>query len=336
METRKLQQVGGGTYTVSIPKEWAERYRFEAGSNVHLYAHDDGSIVLRSSRKDGGELTSTRVAVDGEGTRPVERALKATYMTGFKTVILEASGAFTPDQRRTARTVTQALVGTEVVEETDDRIEVSDLLSPADVSIRQSLVQLQFVALSMHRDATEPLGNNNHVEPESFQRRDDEADRLFAMIARHFNRSLTSLAEVDHLALTRSELFDYYLTARWLERVADHAVRIVAATTRTETPALPDIADELGSYADTSRNIVKEATGAVLGDESSASPHDTLDRRDETVRHIATLDQVLFERAPADAYAVTQVLDSLIRTAECGGNIAEVAVQAAQRPGHQL
>lgn len=333
METRKLQQVGGGTYTVSIPKEWAERHRFEAGSDVHLYAHDDGSIVLRSARKDGGALTSTRATVDGTGTRLVERALKATYAIGFETVVLEAPDGFTTDQRRTARSVTQALVGTEVVDETDDRIEVRDLLSPADVSIRQSLVQLQFVALSMHRDATEPLTGADHVETESIRRRDDEADRLFGMIARHFNRSLASLAEVDHLALTRPALFDYYLTARQLERVADHAVRIVAATNRTETPAPSEIADELASLADASRGVVEEATGAVLGDESSASPHDVLDRRDETVRRIAALDQVLFERAPADAYAITRVLDSLTRTAECGGNVAEVAVQAAQRPG---
>ena len=49
--------------------------------------------------------------------------------------------------------------------------------------------------------------------------RDDEADRVFRLITRHFNRSLLELAETDRLSVTRLQLFEYYVTARQLERL---------------------------------------------------------------------------------------------------------------------
>jgi len=46
METRKLQEVGGGTFTVSIPRAWAENNGFEVGMELQLYTHRDGSILV--------------------------------------------------------------------------------------------------------------------------------------------------------------------------------------------------------------------------------------------------------------------------------------------------
>ncbi|USZ69282.1 phosphate uptake regulator PhoU [Halorussus salilacus] len=334
MQTRKLQKVGGSTYTVSIPKRWAENHGLEAGCDVHLYTHADGSLVVRGSRTDGGDLDATRVEIDGPGVNAVERVLKATYAVGFDEVTLAATRAFTDDQRRTARALARTLIGTEIAEEDDARIVVRNLLDPADVSVRQSVSQLTFVALSMHRTATDAaLGEGTGAD--SVAGRDDEADRLFEMLARHFSRSLTDFAEVDHLGVDRPELFDHYLTARQLERVADHAVRIarIAAASDGEVGAgidreLVDRARESGAAA---RRVVEDAVEVVTGDARTETAHGVLDRRDEVVAELEAIERDAFERGTADAYHLTRVLDGLVRTAEYGGNVAEVAVESALR-----
>ena len=61
METRKLQKIGGSTYSVSLPKEWATEHHLEAGMPIHLYPHTDGSLVLRSAAQDGGPLSAATV-----------------------------------------------------------------------------------------------------------------------------------------------------------------------------------------------------------------------------------------------------------------------------------
>ena len=328
METRKLQKIGGSTYSVSLPKEWATEHHLEAGMPIHLYPHTDGSLVVRSARQDGGPLGRTELRLPRSDAVAVERGLRAGYAVGYDTIVLRppADATFAAEQRRAARRLVQTLVGMSVVEETPDRVVVENLLDASEVSIRQSLIQLQFTALSMHRTAVDALSNPTE-DPDRLAGRDDEVDRLFDMIVRHFNRSLTDFAEIDHLDVQRSELFDYYLVARQLERVADHAVRIGRFADRADGAVVEDVS----SLADDAREVVETATGAVL-EASAERAHAALDRREAVVDGVVATDRTLYERSPPGAYALSRVLASLRRTAACGGNVATVALRASARP----
>jgi phosphate uptake regulator len=342
METRKLQKVGGSTYSVSLPKEWATDHHLEAGMPIHLYPHTDGSLVVRSAAQDGEPLGATTITLPSADADTVERLLRAAYVVGYDAVTLVAPEGeeLTADERRTARRLVRTMVGLSVVEETPDRIVVENLLDAAEVSIRQSVIQLQFTALSMHRAAVERVacdvddGVAQHAPDEAaanpLDERDDEADRLFEMLTRHANRSLVDFEEVDALDVRRSELFDALLVARQLERVADHAVRIGSLADRMDVVDDGPLA-ELRPLADAARGIVETATTAAL-DGSAELAHEALDRRDRVVDDALALDRALFEHAPPDAYALSRVLASLTRTAECGGNVARVALRASVRP----
>jgi phosphate uptake regulator len=329
METRKLQKIGGSTYSVSLPKEWATEHHLEAGMPIHLYPHTDGSLVVRSVDPDGGPLSSTEMHLPDADPATLRRALRAAYAVGYDTISLVSPTPFAAGERRTARRLVDTMVGMSVVEETDTRVTVESLLDAGEVSIQQSVVQLQFTALSMHRHAVEALRTPD--DGDRLDGRDDGADRLFGMLTRHLNRSLTDFGEIDHLDVRRSELFDYYLTARQLERVADHAVDIAAVADRIDG-AVPDaVLEDVVSLADRTRDVVESGTSAVL--ESSADrAYPVLDRRDAVVDDVHALDRALFERSPPEAYALSRVLTSLSRTAACGGNTARVALRTSLRP----
>jgi phosphate uptake regulator len=334
METRKLQKVGGSTYSVSIPKEWATDHRLEAGMPIHLYPHTDGSLVVRSAAQDGEPLSATTVTLSAADADAVARTLRAAYAVGYDTITLVAPEGteLTTDERRAARRLVGTMVGLSVVEETSERITVENLLDPAEVSIRQSVIQLQFTALSMHRAAVDRVtrcGTDDAAVTDPLAERDDEADRLYGMLTRHANRSLVDFEEVDALGVRRSELFDAVLVARQLERVADHAVRIGSLADRTAVDDGP--LAELVPLADAAREVVETATAAVL-DPSAEGAHEALDRWNRVVDDARALDRVLFERAPPGAYACSRVLSSVVRTADCGGNIARVALRASLRP----
>ncbi|AXG09450.1 phosphate signaling complex PhoU family protein [Haloplanus rubicundus] len=343
METRKLQKVGGSTYSVSLPKEWATDHHLEAGMPIHLYPHTDGSLVVRSAAQDGEPLGATTITLPSADTDAVERTLRAAYVVGYDAVTLVApEGAeLTADERRAARRLVRSMVGLSVVEEMPDRITVENLLDAAEVSIRQSVIQLQFTALSMQRTAVERVTCDadggvaqrtpDETAADPLDERDDEADRLFEMLTRHANRSLVDFEEVDALDVRRSELFDALVVARQLERVADHAVRIGSLADRMDAAVDDGPLAELRPLADAARGVVETATTAAL-DGSAERAHEALDRRDRVVDDVRALDQALFERAPPDAYALSRVLASLARTAECGGNVARVALRASVRP----
>lgn len=320
MDTRKIQSVGGGTYTVSLPKEWAESVGIAAGSVVELHTHIDDLLVIQPRECETDAVTTIEIPITDDDPTHVERLLRAAYAAGLREVVL--TGALTDSQRRTVERVTRTLTGVTVASETDDRVVVQSMLDAGEVSIQQSVRQLQFVALSLHREATAALtGTSGIDDPEE---RDDQADRLYALVDRYFWRGLSRLDEVDALDLTRPELFTLWSTARELERVADHAERI--ARLATAATAAESTADELQRLAADVRAVVEEAVGVALGDTGIEAARTALAARERVREDVPALERRLFEASDTD-YRLARILDSLTRTAEHGGNIAELGLQ---------
>jgi phosphate uptake regulator len=336
METRKLQKIGGSTYSVSLPKEWATEHRLEAGMPIHLYPHTDGSLVVRSTARDGGPLSATTVTLPAADADAAERVLRAAYAVGYDTVTLVAPDdeELAAAERRAVRRLVRSMIGLSVVEETTDRLTVENLLDASEVSIRQSVVQIQYTALSMHRTAVERLERRataDAPETDPLDERDDEVDRLFEMLTRHFNRSLADLGEIDDLDVHRPELFDYYLVAHQLERVADHAVRIGALADRIDQSVDADLLAEVVALAAAARDVVETAMAAVL-DPSAERAHEALDRWSRVIDDARALDRVLFEESSPGACACSRVLSRVVRAADCGGTAARVALRRSLRP----
>jgi phosphate uptake regulator len=330
METRKVQKVGGGTYTVSLPVEWAQEHGLEAGETAYLYTHRDGSLVVRWTEKEDSDLATTQVALADSDPATTRRILRAAYTAGFRRITLQTQDGVTAEQRRAIDSCTHRLTGFEIAEETDRHMTIHGLLDASDVSIRQSTLQLQYTTQSMLEDAI-AFATGHTTESEHLTTRDDEADRIFLLVRRHFNRALQELAELDHLELTRPELYAYAVTARQLERIADHAVKITHCVVRTDQQLSGELSTDVTAFGADARQVIEDAATAVIDGESTELAHTALDQRDDVVQNARALDRQLLDTTPEQAYVGTNVLDSIIRTAEYGGNIAELALQTSLR-----
>ncbi|QLG60411.1 phosphate signaling complex PhoU family protein [Halorarum salinum] len=328
METRKVQTVGSGTFTVSLPKEWATAQDVAAGTVVNVDTTIDGVLRIEARDPPAGALERATVGIgDAEPTR-LERTVRAAYAAGVEELRLVADGEVTDGQRRVLRGVTRSLVGVTVEEGVDGRATVRTLLDADEVSIVQSLRQLRLVALAMHREATGALidGTAAGGVPD----RDDDADRLFGLIDRHFGRGLSKLDECDALGLTRPELFELWLAARELERVADRAERVAGAAEDVAGAVPDDAVPDVRLLARTARGIVADGVDAVTGDAPPAAARRALDARDRVRARAAALDRRLFEDPDAE-YGLARAVEHLRRTAEHGGDVAELALRAAIR-----
>ncbi|GAB3706515.1 AbrB/MazE/SpoVT family DNA-binding domain-containing protein [Halorubrum pallidum] len=333
METRKLQEVGGGTFTVSIPKGWATNHGFEVGMELHLYTHRDGSILIRSTDADLSCLDDATVDVDGGGTDAVKRAVRTAHAIGFETITLRRVGTFSDAERKAARSTVRDLIGTNILSESDAEITIRHLLDTSSVSVRQSIVQLQYVVVSLLRDATEAFVDAANARP-SIRDRADEARRSAEMVSRHFSRSLVSHAELDALDVSRPDLFTYYAIACHLETVSDQAVRIARTGEKVSEPPADTAATDVCSVADDVACAVDDAVTAVL-ESDTENVHQARDRCDDAIDGIATVENRLYDGSmsgeiPA-AVALSTTLCHLRRTAECGLSIADVAARSAIR-----
>jgi phosphate uptake regulator len=331
METRKVQLTGGSTYTISLPKRWANEHHIEAGRQLYLHPNGDASLIVRVAPPEENETTTAHVAVDSYTEDNLRRTVQALYTVGLDEFTLTASDEFSTAKRRVSTRAATNLVGLEVLEETERRIVFRNLLNTDGESIRQSVLQLEYVTIWMHRNAVMALTDGDADRAERVIERDDEADRLFGLVNRRFQRALISMQEVEQLGFDRPTLFDYYTTARQLERVADHAEKIATISLRLEDPSAVDDIDELVSLANQSREIVVDAASVLLGSGTVEQAYTAFTARDELLKAIDSIDRTLHDNLASDAYLFGLVLDSVRRTAGYGGNIAEAMIQASIR-----
>ncbi|MFC7187668.1 phosphate uptake regulator PhoU [Halorubrum yunnanense] len=332
METRKLQEVGGGTFTVSIPKGWATNHDLEVGMELQLYTHRDGSVLIRSSNADVNCLDEATVDFDGGGTEAVKRAVRTAHAVGFETITLRRVGTFSDAERKAVRSAVRGLVGTNILSESDAEITIRHLLDTSSVSVCQSIVQLQYVVVSLLRDATAAFVDaaDTHAR---IRDRADEARRSAETVTRHFSRSLVSHAELDALGVSRPELFAYYAIARRLETVADQAVQIASTGEKLPEPPADEVATNVCSVADDVAGTVDDTVTAVL-DKDMTKAQRARSQCDDAVEGIETVERRLYDESVGSvptAVALSNVLSHLQRAADCGRSMADTAARTAIR-----
>jgi phosphate uptake regulator len=332
METRKVQVTGGSTYTVSLPKDWATTNDVSAGSIVEFHSEEDLLLLSPKQEQDRVEGTLDVTGLDTE--HQLTRAVMTMYVSGFDVIRLEAS-RITATQRRVIRDATQGLVGLEVIEETSDRVVLQDLLDSSELSVHNAITRMRLVSLTMLEDAIEALISDDDELAHDVKERDDDVDRLWYMVSRVFRTVLRNPTAATEIGFPRDTCFDFQSSARQLERIADHATKI--ADLALEVEEIPEsAADPLRDLLDQARQVPETAMDALLADNSEDATELANDARaqiqdvDSRVREV---DKTIREFDPQHAQVLGLVVDSLSRTADYGGNIAESALQkAAPRP----
>lgn len=332
MDTRKVQVTGGSTFTVSIPKDWATDNGIEAGAEVAFYP--DGESLLLSPRGTDGIVEGTLDISDLHG-RDLTRAVVTMYVSGFDVIRLE-TGQVTAEQRRSVRDATQGLVGLEVVEETSEHVVLQDLLDSGQLSVHNAVTRMRLIATTMLGDAIRALIEDDDDLAADVIERDDDVDRLWFMVSRVFRSTLRNPGAAAEIGLGREACFDYHSSARQLERIADHSAKIATiALDLGEIPA--DVAEALEELHEDAVAVVEQAMDAFLEDESDRATRLANQAREDVEaidEHTRGADEEIRNLDDAhQAQFLGLVIDSLSRTADYGGNIAETALQkAAPRP----
>lgn len=332
METRKVQLSGGTTYTISLPKAWAKEHGIESGTLLALHPKGDGSLLVEpgADRESPDWMASIDVSTDTDDA--IRRRIRAAHAVGIDGLTLVDSTGHPTDRRQLVERTIDGLSGFEILETSDTRLRLRNLIDAENVGIRKNTLRLRLVMLAMHRDAILALTQDDDDLARQVVRRDNEADKLLAMITRHFRRSLSNLHEVEKLGWSRNELFEYYYAARQFERIADHAEKIAGFTIEPDASVPAAYTDEISDLGEAARDVVDEAADVVLTDAGIETANAALARRDALMERIEDLDRTLYEHdASAEAYVLGMLLDSLRRTAEYGANVAAVGVQCVTR-----
>lgn len=321
---RRVQVTGGGTFLVTLPKEWADRMGVGQGSELVLIPNESGAMLLvPPGVRDRNRCTLTMA---GRERVHLQRDIIARYIAGYD--VIEVVGPrIGPEGRRTVREIAQSLVGVEVLGETQGAVALHCVANvqdfPAPVTIRRILE----ITEAMWDDAVAAFLARDEELARDVEERDGDVDRLVLLVARQFGLLLRDLIVEEEVGLSRFQFLHYHTVADQLERVADHAVRVSHAAHALAAPVPARDAERIRKAAAASQEVVREAVGAfterdvarangvLAGKSTKADPADWM--------------QEAIRRQPDNAPPLTLLHHSFLRCREHGFNIAETALDAS-------
>jgi phosphate uptake regulator len=228
IETRKVQQTGGSSYIISLPKEWIERHGIEKQDTVGILSQPDGNLLI-TPYIDSQQYEKEKNFDLDEIKDPnfFFRLLVGAYIMGYKIIKLTVSGnKFKTILRDTIDSFINITIGTEIVEETNNYILIKDLLNPREMPFEKTIKRMYILVQDMHEDAVKALETGNVDLAQKVIDRDDQVDKLNWLVERQSHIVLRDIILCQKLNITLEDASNYQLISRILERIGDHAVKI--------------------------------------------------------------------------------------------------------------
>ena len=329
---RKVQLTGGSTYTVSLPKEWAGEQEIEPGCYVNLYSRGDQLVMTRSNSGPDSQKHITHISADGRDPSALALSVASAYVAGCDEIRIDGLGGH--EQRRAITRTIRNFVGLEVMVEDERSLIARTMLDVGDLSPEQTLAQLERTTLEMHEQAMKAVAGADGDVGRRVARQDDDVDRLFALVSRGFQQSLVDPAVTMGSGGLTS--FEYYMAARQLERVADHAEKIALIADRLDAEPPADLQSTLLDFGERSREVVRRSLAGLLEEPiaSTSKLSGVIADAEALLSEVSGVDAQLYDREDLeDGYLLGLVIDSLTRSTQYGVNIAEVGLQTRHRGG---
>ena len=322
MYQRKVQITGGATFFVTLPKAWAERIGLCSGMVVTLMPNDSGALLLVPERLLGENRCS--IAMNDLDYNRLQREVISKYIVGYD--VIEVVGTrIRPDQRRTVREIAQALVGLEILEETQSTVVLHSVVNVKDFPVQRTLHRIFDITQAMLNDAVTAFVNRDEELARDVVERDGDVDRLVLLVSRQFSLLLRDLLIEEDVELSRLRFLLYHTVADQLERVADHAAKVSEATLALAAPLEKSAAKRFQELAAASSGILSRAVQA-FEERDKVLANDVLDEKEASESLFAATRLTSPDDQPEDAQPISIATDSLLRIREYGFNIAEHAL----------
>ena len=327
IETRKVQMTGGSSFIVTLPKEWAASKKIKKGDPLNLFVQSDGSLIINTSKIEKSDQKIKDFNLE-KIKDPVYlyRLLIGAYIIGYSSFEIKSNRNISSEFREWINYFVKSTIGTEIFEEKSTLIKIKDLLNPTEIPLIDTIERMYLIARNMHEDAIKALINKEKLLLEEIIERDFEVDRLNWMIARHSSMLINDIMLSKQLKISQIDAIYFSLVSKYIERIADHAVRISNYALK--------IIDE-GIDEKTIRIIENASKYSIKNLEISMKSwmQNDIERANSNIESIADLisaceyiNKIAMELKGEVSIAIGYIAESIRRTGEYSGDISELTI----------
>ncbi|MHA1785663.1 MAG: PhoU domain-containing protein [Candidatus Helarchaeota archaeon] len=327
IETRKVQITGGGSFIITLPKEWAKDMRLEKGSSLNLLTQPDGNLLITSGKLVKTSEKKKEFDIDlHNDAKLLFRQLIGAYIMGFSTFIIRSKKKIGQAFRESVINFTKSTIGPEIMEEAMATIKIKDLLNPAEIPLVNTINRIYLITKTMHEDAIRALINKDISLLEDIIDRYSEEDRLNWMIARHSNMLMTDMMLSKQMKINQTAANYFANISKFIERIADHAVRIadnikiiVESKMNDETIKLIEKANKIAlEILDNSLENTKR--------KSMENANNNIESITKLIEACNEINKIAFQMKGKESVAISYIAESIRRTGEYSIDISELNI----------
>jgi phosphate uptake regulator len=324
MEVRKVQFTGGSSYVLTLPKDWIDAEKIKKNDSLGVEVQPDGALLItRHSEQEPMQRTKEFDLAGITEPAYLFRLLIGAYISGYTFIVIHSQQRLPPFVREVVRNFTQMTIGQEVVEETDTEITLKDLLNPAEMPFDNTIKRMFMIVKAMHEDAITAIRLQNQALAKDVTARDNDVDRLHWLIARQTNMILSNAALSRKMAVSPVMALHYFTISRIIERIGDHAERIVNIAQPILAKGIdPEILKKIAKASELSVAIFDRSIVSFFNNDMKKANHNI-----ESMRVLKTLSEeinsMVLKQETADAIALGYINESVKRAGEYAADISE-------------
>lgn len=324
MEIRKVQFTGGSSYVLTLPKEWIDAEKIKKNDSLGVEVQADGTLLI--SRNIDQEPAQRTKEFDMAGiTEPAYlfRLLIGAYISGYTVIVIRSQQRLPPFVRAVVRDFTQMTIGQEVIEESETVISLKDLLNPSEMPFDNTIKRMFTIVKAMHEDAITAVRSENQTLFSDVTARDNDVDRLHWLIARQTHMILSNATLSRKMGVSPIMALHYFTISRIIERIGDHAERIVLIAQPVVTKGIdPGIMGKIAKASELSVGIFNRSIVSFFNNDMKKANQNI-----ESLRILKTLceeiNTIVLQQETPDAIALGYITESVRRAGEYAADISE-------------
>ena len=272
MKARKLQHIKGGSFTLSLPKEWVEKRKLKQGEEIAVFEEEDGSLKLyplKMEREEPAEVVLT--LKDFPRIKALEYCIGTYYIQGGNEISIISEAMIPANVKKRLKHLRMDLPGVEVAEERADTISFQVIVDPAAFSLESLVEKTSSFSLHLQEDAIKSLLNNDYKLASEVIERSKEALRHYRMTIRQVALASLSKPIARKVGIKNCrECVTFALIARDLNRLVYHSTSIAMhfLTLKSKTKIDSETLHTIDGMSQTIFKMQKDAVQAFLKEDT--------------------------------------------------------------------
>jgi phosphate transport system protein len=230
LEIRKLQKIKGGSFTLSVPKQWVEKRKLKSGEQIAVHEEEDGSLrIFPVTAPFEKPFEVTLSLEDYPNLRALEYCVDTFYIQGSNRINIVSKKIISAEQKRRLKQFRTELPGVEVAEEEANTLSFQVLIDPTTFSLESLIEKTSTFSLKLQEDAVKSLVDSNLPLAKEVLERSREAQRHYRVTIRQVASASLSRTIAEKVGVKNcQECITFALISRDLSRLVYHSSLIAS------------------------------------------------------------------------------------------------------------